>query len=245
MEFIFVLPGWECSASDSKVLHAISKPNGLRVPSGYYYLVDADYTNGEEFLAPYRGTRYHLSEWRDGSIPSNKQAEDWRGKSFLIYDRLLNIFGKDRATGKTSQVAEDMTNDMNLDEENEAIGIEDLPSSMSVNQSLNSVTQLVRKRKGKSHIDIIAGFSEVSEKMCSSFQQAAKERMEQFTNSIQPIEANYPKYLAIELKRLGFSTKDNLNISKAMRMDPSNVEAFKIIETDAEKIEFALSFKPE
>ncbi|KAF3433313.1 hypothetical protein FNV43_RR24415 [Rhamnella rubrinervis] len=41
---------------------------------------------------------------------------------------------------------------------------------------------------------------------------------------VEPIEANYPKYLAIELKRLGFSTKDNLNISKAMRMDPSNVE---------------------
>ena len=36
---------------------------------GYYYLVDADYTNGQGFLAPYRGTRYHLSEWRDGSIP--------------------------------------------------------------------------------------------------------------------------------------------------------------------------------
>ena len=28
---------------------------------GCYYLVDAGYTNGEGFLAPYRGTRYHLS----------------------------------------------------------------------------------------------------------------------------------------------------------------------------------------
>ena len=36
---------------------------------GYYYLVDAGYTNGEGFLAPYRGTRYHLSEWRDGCMP--------------------------------------------------------------------------------------------------------------------------------------------------------------------------------
>ena len=35
MEFIFVLPGWEGSASDSRVLRdAISRPNGLRVPSG-------------------------------------------------------------------------------------------------------------------------------------------------------------------------------------------------------------------
>ena len=35
MEFIFVLPGWEGSASDSRVLRdAIDRPNGLRVPSG-------------------------------------------------------------------------------------------------------------------------------------------------------------------------------------------------------------------
>ena len=38
MEFIFVLPGWEGSASDSRVLRdAISRPNGLRVPNGKAY----------------------------------------------------------------------------------------------------------------------------------------------------------------------------------------------------------------
>ena len=31
----------------------------------------AGYTNGEGFLAPYRGTRYHLSEWREGCAPIN------------------------------------------------------------------------------------------------------------------------------------------------------------------------------
>ena len=30
---------------------------------GKYYLVDAGYTNGPGFLAPYRSTRYHLKEW--------------------------------------------------------------------------------------------------------------------------------------------------------------------------------------
>ena len=35
---------------------------------GYYYLVDGGYTNGEGFLAPYRGIRYHLSEW-NGNLP--------------------------------------------------------------------------------------------------------------------------------------------------------------------------------
>ncbi|CAL5428119.1 unnamed protein product [Camellia sinensis] len=74
MQFIYVLPGWEGSASDSRVLRdAISRPNGIRVPTGCYYLVDAGYTNGEGFLAPYKGQRYHLSTWREGGAPSNPQ----------------------------------------------------------------------------------------------------------------------------------------------------------------------------
>ena len=37
MKFTFVLPGWEGSAFDSRVLReAISKPNGLRIPIGKY-----------------------------------------------------------------------------------------------------------------------------------------------------------------------------------------------------------------
>ena len=38
MKFIFVLPSWEGSASDSRVLRdAMSRPNGLRVPTGKNY----------------------------------------------------------------------------------------------------------------------------------------------------------------------------------------------------------------
>ncbi|XP_054817831.1 uncharacterized protein LOC129317544 [Prosopis cineraria] len=58
----------------NKVLRdAISRRNGLRVPQGHYYLVDAGYTNCEGFLAPYRGQRYHLSEWREGRHPRSAQ----------------------------------------------------------------------------------------------------------------------------------------------------------------------------
>ncbi|KAK2405353.1 hypothetical protein QL285_054599 [Trifolium repens] len=71
LKFIYVLPGWEGSAADSRVLRdAISRPNGLKVPQGYYYLCDAGYMNGEGFLTPYRGQRYHLSEWRNGLQPT-------------------------------------------------------------------------------------------------------------------------------------------------------------------------------
>ncbi|XP_047341264.1 protein ALP1-like [Impatiens glandulifera] len=73
-QFIYVLAGWEGSAADSRVLRdAISRPNGLKVSIGQYYLVDAGYTNGEGFLAPYRGQRYHLNDWRDGHRPTTAE----------------------------------------------------------------------------------------------------------------------------------------------------------------------------
>ncbi|XP_012836526.1 PREDICTED: uncharacterized protein LOC105957141 [Erythranthe guttata] len=56
MNFIYLLTGWEGSAADSRILRdAVTRDNGLRVPTGNYYLVDNGYTNGEGFLAPYRG----------------------------------------------------------------------------------------------------------------------------------------------------------------------------------------------
>ncbi|XP_050230424.1 protein ALP1-like [Mercurialis annua] len=74
MQFIYVLPGWEGSAHDGRVLRdAISRPNGLKIPQGCYYLVDAGYTNGEGFLAPYRGQRYHLDEWRGDRQPQTAE----------------------------------------------------------------------------------------------------------------------------------------------------------------------------
>ena len=40
---------------------------------GYYYLVDAGYTNGQGFLAHFRGTRYHLNDWGDGHLPNTPE----------------------------------------------------------------------------------------------------------------------------------------------------------------------------
>ncbi|PPD68271.1 hypothetical protein GOBAR_DD34850 [Gossypium barbadense] len=74
MQFVYVLPGWEGSVADGRVLRdAISRTHGLKVPYGCYYLVDAGYTNCEGFLAPFRGQRYHLNEWRQGYQPSSPQ----------------------------------------------------------------------------------------------------------------------------------------------------------------------------
>ncbi|KAL6883505.1 hypothetical protein ACP4OV_010919 [Aristida adscensionis] len=72
MRFVYVLAGWEGSASDSRVLRdAMTREDAFAIPNGKYYLVDAGYTNGPGFLAPYRSTRYHLNEWAaQGNNPS-------------------------------------------------------------------------------------------------------------------------------------------------------------------------------
>ena len=40
--------------------------------AGKYFLVDVRYTDGQGFLAPYRGTRYHLNEWIGNAPQSYK-----------------------------------------------------------------------------------------------------------------------------------------------------------------------------
>jgi hypothetical protein len=61
LRFVHVHAGWEGSASDARVLQDALN-HGFSVPPGKFYLVDAGYANTPEFLAPYRGTRYHLQE---------------------------------------------------------------------------------------------------------------------------------------------------------------------------------------
>ncbi|XP_012858855.1 PREDICTED: uncharacterized protein LOC105977997 [Erythranthe guttata] len=70
MKFIYVLSGWEGSASDDRVLSdALSRKNGLNVPNGNYYLCDGAYRNGNGFLTPYRGVKVESSSL----TPQNKE----------------------------------------------------------------------------------------------------------------------------------------------------------------------------
>jgi len=40
---------------------------------GKYYVVDAGYPNRPGYLAPYKGERYHVPNWRRGPAPSGEQ----------------------------------------------------------------------------------------------------------------------------------------------------------------------------
>nr|KYP44705.1 Putative nuclease HARBI1 [Cajanus cajan] len=113
LRFIYVLPGWEGSAGDSRVLRdALRRQNKLEIPAGKYFLVDAGYTNGPGFLAPYRGTRYHLNEWI-GNTPQNfkelfnlrhSSARNAIERSFgILKKRWKNLKGKRKMTERNNE----------------------------------------------------------------------------------------------------------------------------------------------
>jgi hypothetical protein len=62
MCFLYVLPGWEGSASDSRVFED-ARGSDFHIPWGKYYLADAGYGLSDALLVPYRGVTYHLKEW--------------------------------------------------------------------------------------------------------------------------------------------------------------------------------------
>lgn len=66
MRIVYVLSGWEGSASDSRVFED-ARNSDFRIPPGRYYLGDAGYANSDAVLVPYRGVRYHLKEWGNSS----------------------------------------------------------------------------------------------------------------------------------------------------------------------------------
>lgn len=65
LNFTFISCGWEGSVTDAKVLRSALN-SGFQVPEGKFFLVDGGYANTPSFLAPYRGVRYHLKEFKRG-----------------------------------------------------------------------------------------------------------------------------------------------------------------------------------
>ncbi|KAK1685210.1 hypothetical protein QYE76_046058 [Lolium multiflorum] len=72
MRFTYVLVGWEGSAHDASILSdSFSRPDGLQIPDGEFYLGDAGYACRPGILPPFRKTRYHLNEFSAKHQPLN------------------------------------------------------------------------------------------------------------------------------------------------------------------------------
>ncbi|XP_020255595.1 uncharacterized protein LOC109832628 isoform X2 [Asparagus officinalis] len=67
--FLYVAAGWEGSASDMSVLRAT-------LEDGRFYLVDSGYANTSKFIALYRGSRYHLGDFTNGTTRAYRDTKD-------------------------------------------------------------------------------------------------------------------------------------------------------------------------
>ncbi|KAH1082195.1 hypothetical protein J1N35_021956 [Gossypium stocksii] len=96
LKFSYVLAGWEGSAHDSRILSdALSRPRGLRIPEGNYYLADAGYGIRNGYITPYHGVRYHLKEFSDQGPENAKELFNFRHSSLRItIERVFGILKK-------------------------------------------------------------------------------------------------------------------------------------------------------
>ncbi|XP_030458817.2 uncharacterized protein LOC115679372 [Syzygium oleosum] len=96
LRFSYVLAGWEGTAHDSRILSdALSKPDGLNVPRGKYYLADAGYGIQNGILSPYRGVRYHLKEFSDHPPENEKELFNLRHSSLrTTVERAFGVLKK-------------------------------------------------------------------------------------------------------------------------------------------------------
>ncbi|KAF3788270.1 hypothetical protein EJ110_NYTH21252 [Nymphaea thermarum] len=76
--FHYILAGWEGSATDSRVLYSAldHETDPFVVPDGKYYLADGGYPNIQGLLTPYRGHRYHMSEFSTWGARSPRMSEE-------------------------------------------------------------------------------------------------------------------------------------------------------------------------
>ncbi|XP_073354942.1 uncharacterized protein [Aegilops tauschii subsp. strangulata] len=75
LKFTYVLAGWEGSAHDANILSDImSRPDGINIPDGKFYLGDVGYACRPGILPPFRKTRYHLNDFAEEAAVRQQQA---------------------------------------------------------------------------------------------------------------------------------------------------------------------------
>ncbi|XP_057760648.1 protein ANTAGONIST OF LIKE HETEROCHROMATIN PROTEIN 1-like [Arachis stenosperma] len=92
LKFTYVLPGWEGSASNSRILeNAIHNEDNLNIPQGKFYLADAGYMLRSGLIISYRSTRYHLSEY--SRHPPENPKELFNLRHFSLRNAIERAFG--------------------------------------------------------------------------------------------------------------------------------------------------------
>nr|XP_034572294.1 putative nuclease HARBI1 [Setaria viridis] len=89
MRFTFAVAGWLGFAHDTRILnHALANfPSFHMPPKGKYYLVDSGYPNRFGYLAPFKGSTYHIPEFQHRSGPPQGKYEMFN----FLHSSLRNV----------------------------------------------------------------------------------------------------------------------------------------------------------
>ncbi|KAK0599794.1 hypothetical protein LWI29_008715 [Acer saccharum] len=163
------------------------------------------------------------------SNEAHKEAEGWRDKSFPLYERLVNIFGKDRATRQVARTPQQILDEVNSDGTN----MEGVGSPMLVPQQASDSIHLVndelsrpRKRARRDTLTAV-GFKEVENVIQNVFQQSCNEMKELAASVFGHNEDRSD--IADELATMGLELDDELDVLTLILEKPSNISAFKSI----------------
>ncbi|BBN68719.1 hypothetical protein Prudu_545S000200 [Prunus dulcis] len=173
-----------------------------------------------------------LKKWKKQYSIHHKEAAEWRSKPFPLFDRLSNIFGKDRANGQRAEAPADMMEEQSNNDVNASDNcVQEDASPMSLNmegsQSMNSQNKRKRATSSSDEEKIVT----VLEKLF----EASGKRMQMVTEAI--IKGNEDRSdIAKELKRMGFSPLDQIVALKLILEKPQNISIFMSLDDDIKKV---------
>ena len=90
LRFVYALTGWEGSAADARI-YEDTRSRDLYIPDGKYFLADAGFPACLQRIIPYRGPRYHLSEWGRAGVRYVSIYSIHFQKDSIIYSTILII----------------------------------------------------------------------------------------------------------------------------------------------------------
>ncbi|KAL8171825.1 hypothetical protein V2J09_023629 [Rumex salicifolius] len=92
LQFIFICPGWEGSASDGHVLRSVLDDPDQKfphVPEDKYYLVDTAYNTTKGFMAPYQEARHQIDAYKGANrLPRSAKELFNHRHAFLSHSSL-------------------------------------------------------------------------------------------------------------------------------------------------------------
>lgn len=93
LKFCYVLPGWEGSAHNNRVLEDAIYNHNFKIPPEKYFLADAGYHNTDYVLCLYCGVQYHLKEQAASGLKPKKKEELFNLRHSSLQNAIERIFG--------------------------------------------------------------------------------------------------------------------------------------------------------